>query len=155
MNFRPVFSFSSSTISSMRVSLKSTEIFFVVSTLRVEAALGVSSARTASGAANKAISVQLRTSLTVVPPDKRKRGMVGGVTLPLRLCIGQSEPHSSSLQSPTASTQDRLDDVAMHVRQAPVDGVVPQRQLFVVNAHQVQDGGMQIVAVRFPFFGAP
>src|SRR5881396_1108550 len=41
--------------------------------------------------------------------------------------------------------QDRVDDVAVDVRQAAVDAVVADRQLFVVDAQQVQQRGVQVV----------
>ena len=44
--------------------------------------------------------------------------------------------------------QDLLDHVSVHVGQAAVDAVVAERQPRVIDAQEVKDGGVQVVAVR-------
>jgi len=43
--------------------------------------------------------------------------------------------------------EDLVDHVPVHVRQPPVDPVVPERQLRVVDPHQVEDRRVQVVHV--------
>ena len=45
----------------------------------------------------------------------------------------------------------------MHIRQSPVDAVLAKRESFVVDAQQMQNRGMEVVAVGFAFcrFVAP
>lgn len=51
------------------------------------------------------------------------------------------------------SREDLLDDVPMHIRQAALDAVVVVAELFVVEAEQMQRGGVKIVAVGGVFGG--
>src|SRR5260370_37507737 len=46
------------------------------------------------------------------------------------------------------SGEDLADDVAVDVGQATVDAVVAERQLLMVDAQQMQNGRVQVVAVR-------
>src|SRR5262245_36873046 len=55
----------------------------------------------------------------------------------------------------SGSGQDRLNHVAVHVGQTAVDAVVPEREARVVDAHQVQNRGVQIIAISLPGGGAP
>src|SRR5262249_52589720 len=41
----------------------------------------------------------------------------------------------------------------MNIGQAPVDAVVPERELFVVDAEKVEQGGMDVVAISRGFRG--
>src|ERR1700694_2704690 len=45
------------------------------------------------------------------------------------------------------SGEDLADYMAVHVRQAPVDAVVPEGQALVVDTQEVEDSGVQVVAV--------
>src|SRR5262249_56390050 len=51
-------------------------------------------------------------------------------------------------QSRPVPRQQLPDPVPMPVGQPPVTAVVPKRQLLVVDPQQVQDGRVQVVAVR-------
>ena len=44
---------------------------------------------------------------------------------------------------------DLVDDLPVHIGQAEIATGVPERQAFVVEAKQMQDGGVQIVHVNF------
>src|SRR5947199_142676 len=54
-----------------------------------------------------------------------------------------------------SSTQYFLDDMTMHVCQAAIGAVVEHAQLLVIDSHQVQDRGVNVVAVSFAFGGSP
>ncbi len=53
------------------------------------------------------------------------------------------------------SRQDRVDHVPVNVGQAAVDAVVAEREPGVVDPHQVQDRGVQVVAVGLACGGPP
>ena len=46
------------------------------------------------------------------------------------------------------SSQDLVNHVAMHIRESTIDAILSIGQSLVVNSQEVQDGGMEIVAVR-------
>src|SRR5262245_39992989 len=54
-----------------------------------------------------------------------------------------------------ASCKDLTYHSAVHVGEAAVDAVVAERESLVVDAEQVQDGCVQVVAVRLLFGGSP
>ena len=54
----------------------------------------------------------------------------------------------------TASSDDLIDDAAMHVGQAAVDAIVPDREPGMVDAEQVQDRGVDVVALVGDFRSA-
>lgn len=49
-----------------------------------------------------------------------------------RLCCRPSEEH-------------RADDIAFHIGEAAADAIVFERELFVVEAEEVEDGGAEVV----------
>ena len=53
------------------------------------------------------------------------------------------------------SPQHPRDHLPIHIRDSPVDAVVAEGQFFVVDAHEVEDGGVDVVAEGFAFGGAP
>ncbi len=55
----------------------------------------------------------------------------------------------------STSSEDRIHDPAVHIRQAPIDSVVAEGQPVMVDAQQVQDRGMQVVAISLAFGGFP
>jgi hypothetical protein len=52
-----------------------------------------------------------------------------------------------------ASSQDLLDDLPVHVGEPAVDAIMPERQAGVVDSEEVEDGGVQVVAIRDVFDG--
>src|SRR6516164_5651707 len=53
------------------------------------------------------------------------------------------------------SSDDLVHDLAAHVGQPVVAAAVAVRKTFVVNAHKVKDGGVQVVDVDFVLDGVP
>ena len=64
-----------------------------------------------------------------------------------------SEPINPITITSTSSREQFFDHVSVHVGQPAVDAVVAERQPGVVDAQQVQDRGVQVVAVRLPGSG--
>src|SRR5215470_10013440 len=60
---------------------------------------------------------------------------------------------SPSFRTGRNSGEDVLDDVSVDIGQAAVDAVVADGQLLVIDAEQVQDGRVQVVAVRLALGG--
>ena len=58
-----------------------------------------------------------------------------------------SFPMRARISYQHAITLCRIDlyHLPMHIRQSPVDAVVSHRKLFMVDAHQMQHGGMHII----------
>src|SRR5580658_7681423 len=54
------------------------------------------------------------------------------------------EFHHAERDDYILSGQDALDDLTMHIGQTEVASAVAIGQLFVIQSHQVQDGGVQI-----------
>ena len=55
----------------------------------------------------------------------------------------------------STSCEDRIHDPAMHIRQSSIDSVVAEGQAVMVDAQEVQDRGVQVVAVGLAFGGLP
>lgn len=51
------------------------------------------------------------------------------------------------------SGEDLVDDVAMDIGEATVDPVLADGELFVIDAEQVEDGGVEVVAVGLALDG--
>src|SRR5882724_4239860 len=65
-------------------------------------------------------------------------------------------PNAQRLTPNAASLcQNILDDVAVHVRQAIVAPSIEESLLGVVDAHQVQDRGVQVVDMDLVLHGVP
>ena len=47
------------------------------------------------------------------------------------------------------STQQLMDDLAMHIGQPEITSSVPIGESFMVHAEQVQDGGLQVMNIHF------
>src|SRR5438128_1039504 len=65
-------------------------------------------------------------------------------------------PRTSDFRSPTSDLgQDFPDHIAVHVGQAPVGAVVTEGEPLVVDAEEVQEGCVEIVAVGFSRLSLP
>jgi hypothetical protein len=53
------------------------------------------------------------------------------------------------------SGEDLVDNAAVHVGKAAIDAVVTERESFVVDAQQVQDRRMQVIAIDLILSGLP
>src|SRR5262249_6117572 len=67
--------------------------------------------------------------------------------------IGQRALANQATRLTCPSRQDALDHVAMHVGEAEVAPAVAERQLLVVDAHQVQDRRVQVMDVDAVLYG--
>ena len=70
-----------------------------------------------------------------------------------RTGTGRKQAGTALTDGGPPSRQDLLDHMPVHVGQPPVDAVVAERQAGVIDAQQVKDGGVQVVAVRDVFDG--
>src|SRR5437763_4384192 len=48
---------------------------------------------------------------------------------------------------PTLSGEDVGNNVSVNVGQSPINAIVAEGQLFVIDAQEMEDGGVQVVAV--------
>src|SRR5439155_1273364 len=54
-----------------------------------------------------------------------------------------------------SSGQDRFNHFAVNIGEAAVAAVMAEGELFVIDAEQVQNGGMEVIAVGFSGLGSP
>src|SRR5262249_40437536 len=80
-------------------------------------------------------------------PVQKQRTPAANGPSPARMSAVRSRSTRQPMIS-LASTQYLPNHVPMHIREPTVGAVVAKRQSFMINAQEVQDGGVQVVTIE-------